>query len=38
MNDVDIGVDLDLWTNYTVDEGLMREIKDNGVVVYDREI
>lgn len=36
VNDVDIGVDLDLWTNYTVDDGLMREIKENGVVVYDR--
>lgn len=31
-----VGVPIDLWTNYDVDERLMREIKEKGVVVYER--
>ncbi len=31
-----VGVPIDLWTNYDVDERLMHEIKEKGVVVYER--
>ena len=27
----------DLWTNYSVDDGLLSEIKKKGVCVYERE-
>ena len=27
----------DLWTNYTVDENMKKEIFKKGVVVYERE-
>lgn len=26
----------DLWTNYDVDEGLLKEIQETGVLVYER--
>lgn len=29
-------VSLDIWTNYDVDEGLLKEIMEKGVVVYER--
>ena len=30
------GVPIDLWTNFDVDENLMEEINETGVVVYER--
>lgn len=29
-------VEIDLWTNYDVDNRLMAEIKEKGVIVYER--
>ena len=31
-----VGVPIDLWTNYDVDDRLMQEISEKGVVVYER--
>lgn len=31
-----VGVPIDLWTNFDIDENLMREINETGVVVYAR--
>lgn len=30
-------VPVDLWTNFTADESLLAEIKEKGVVVYERD-
>lgn len=27
----------DMWNNFTVDDDLYREIKEKGVIVYERE-
>ena len=34
---LDVGTEVDYWTNYSVDERLYKEIMKKGVTVYERE-
>ena len=37
FENIELEASLDLWTNFTVDNDLLDEIIQTGVVVYERE-